>query len=197
VNRQGSRIELVTTDGTVTGESTVADAHKPPGVLHRAFSVLLVDEAGRLLLQQRAAAKGRFPLQWANSCCGHPAPGEAVLAAGARRVAQELGLAPVDLREVGIYLYRAEDPATGLVEFEYDHVLVGRLPADQPTRPDPAEVAAIRMVSPAPAPPVAPAEHGVPTAQRVIDHPCRVPDDAYVPWLSGVLRVAGWTGFSP
>ena len=47
---------------------------------------------GRTLLQQRAAAKTRFPLRWANACCGHPAPGEAVTVAAARRLGEELGV---------------------------------------------------------------------------------------------------------
>ncbi len=52
-----------------------------------------VDAAGRVLLQQRAAVKTRFPLRWANSCCGHPAPGEALAVAANRRLREELGIA--------------------------------------------------------------------------------------------------------
>jgi isopentenyl-diphosphate delta-isomerase len=51
------------------------DAHlvknKGP-ILHRAFSVFLFDEQGRLLLQRRAASKITFPLYWTNTCCSHP-----------------------------------------------------------------------------------------------------------------------------
>ena len=50
-------------------------------MLHRAFSVLLFDDDGRTLLQQRAAVKSRFPSRWANTCCGHPGPGEPVVEA--------------------------------------------------------------------------------------------------------------------
>jgi len=67
-----------------------------------------------------------------------------VVAAGVRRLVEEMGLR-VPLGDVGTFLYRAEDPASGLVEHELDHVLVGGHDGD-PT-PDPAEVDGWRWVS--------------------------------------------------
>ena len=55
------------------------------GLRHRAFSIFLVDPAGRILLQQRAATKYHSGGLWANSCCGHPRPGERTEAAAQRR----------------------------------------------------------------------------------------------------------------
>src|SRR5262245_27834644 len=112
--------------------------------MHRAFSVLLIDPAGRTLLQQRAATKSRFALRWANACCGHPAPSEDVMAAATRRLAEELGVRGVALHEVGVYAYRATDESSGLIEHEYDHVLVGRCDNDLTLTADPTEVAATR-----------------------------------------------------
>ena len=43
---------------------------------HRAFSVFLLSEDGRLLLQQRASSKVTFPLAWTNTCCSHPLHGQ-------------------------------------------------------------------------------------------------------------------------
>src|SRR5439155_1628468 len=80
---------------------------------------------------------------------GHPAPGEPVAEAAARRLSDELGVREVALHPLGVYVYQAVDPQTGRVEHEYDHVLVGQLPAGDPPVPDPAEVAATRWV-PAP-----------------------------------------------
>ncbi|MEU8069187.1 MULTISPECIES: isopentenyl-diphosphate Delta-isomerase [unclassified Micromonospora] len=169
--RETHLVELVDDDGRVLGETTVAAAHQPPGRLHRAFSVLLVDPEGRVLLQQRAPVKTRFPLRWANSCCGHPLPGQSPAEAANRRLAEELGIDPVDLTEVGVYLYYAEDPATGRVEFEYDHVLRADVPADLATRPDPDEVAGLRWVDP-----------GAVVAD-LDAHPRE-----YAPWLGGVVN---------
>ncbi len=42
------------------------------GLLHRAFSVFLFNNEGKLLLQQRSADKITFPLTWTNTCCSHP-----------------------------------------------------------------------------------------------------------------------------
>src|SRR5690606_5371456 len=100
-DRERDLVELVTDTGRAAGADTVAAAHRPPGRMHRAFSVLLLDPAGRLLLQQRSAAKTRFPLRWANACCGHPAPGAPVAAEASRRVVEELGVRGVELTELG------------------------------------------------------------------------------------------------
>jgi isopentenyl-diphosphate delta-isomerase len=169
VTREHDLVELVDLTGSAVGSATVSEAHTTPGQLHRAFSVLLFDEHGRTLLQQRAAVKTRFPLRWANACCGHPAPGVPVVEAATRRLAEELGVVGVTLTDVGVYTYRAEDEATGRVEYEYDHVLVGHVTSELTVTPDPAEVAATRWV---------PAATLVPTG------------DEYAPWLSGVLPIA-------
>ena len=61
------------------------------GMLHRAFSIFLVDDCGRLLLQRRSRSKYHSPGLWANSCCGHPRPGESTRNAAHRRLSEELG----------------------------------------------------------------------------------------------------------
>ncbi|WP_433389143.1 isopentenyl-diphosphate Delta-isomerase [Micromonospora sp. KLBMP9576] len=182
--REHHLVELVDDTGRPRGETTVSVAHQPPGQLHRAFSVLLVDPDGRVLLQRRAPVKTRFPLRWANACCGHPLPGESLDDAANRRLREELGADPVELTEVGVYVYYAEDPATGRVEFEYDHVLRGEFRPGTPLRPDPDEVAELRWVDPA-------------ALAADLDADPR----AYAPWLGGVvdrlLRAAGPTAGQP
>ncbi|MEV4462337.1 isopentenyl-diphosphate Delta-isomerase [Micromonospora echinofusca] len=170
-SRETHLVELVDDAGLARGETTVSAAHQPPGQLHRAFSVLLVDPGGRVLLQRRAAVKTRFPLRWANACCGHPAPGESLVEAANRRLREELGADPVELTEVGVYIYYAEDPATGRVEFEYDHVLRGEFRPGSPLLPDPDEVAELRWADPAEL-----------TADLDAD------PRAYAPWLGGVVN---------
>ena len=171
MTREDHLVSLVSDQGEPLGVATVEEAHRAPGLLHRAFSVLLFDGDGQTLLQQRSATKTRFPLRWANTCCGHPAPGEDVRAAAALRLEQELGVRGVELTEQGVYVYRATDDATGRVEHEYDHVLVGRWAPESPLTPDPSEVAGTRWV---------PA-----TSLRTV---ATAPE--YAPWLAGVLGVA-------
>ncbi|MFC7217532.1 isopentenyl-diphosphate Delta-isomerase [Streptomyces polyrhachis] len=138
-------LELVDEGGATIGTAEKLAAHQSPGQLHRAFSVFLFDRAGRLLLQQRALGKYHSPGVWSNTCCGHPYPGEAPFTAAARRVHEELGVSPALLRTAGTVTYHHPDPASGLVEHEYNHLFVGFL--DAPLAPDPEEVAQTAFVS--------------------------------------------------
>lgn len=104
------------------------------GLLHRAFSIFLVDPAGRLLLQRRSAAKYHSAGLWANSCCGHPRPGERTAAAARRRLREELG-ATAPLRFGFRARYRTELP-NGLIENEIVYVYFGPAPARFSLNPD-------------------------------------------------------------
>ncbi|GAB3011761.1 isopentenyl-diphosphate Delta-isomerase [Streptomyces pseudoechinosporeus] len=138
-------LELVDEDGTTIGTAEKLAAHQPPGKLHRAFSVFLFDERGRLLLQQRALGKYHSPGVWSNTCCGHPYPGEAPFAAAARRTHEELGVSPSLLAEAGTVRYNHPDPHSGLVEQEFNHLFVGMI--QSPPRPDPEEVGTTAFVT--------------------------------------------------
>lgn len=170
-DRETLPVELVDEHGRAVGVCQVSQAHRAPGLLHRAFSVVLFDSAGWVLLQQRAHVKTRFPARWSNTCCGHPAPGKPVAEAANVRLAEEMGLT-AELIQAGVYRYRAEDPATGRIEHEWDHVLVGLLGTETP-RPNPAEVADHRWV------------HPDELRAALHEDPTR-----YSPWLPGVLDVA-------
>jgi isopentenyl-diphosphate delta-isomerase len=139
-------LELVDEDGNTIGTAEKLSAHVAPGRLHRAFSVFLFDEKGRLLLQRRALGKYHSPGVWSNTCCGHPYPQEPPFVAAARRVGEELGVAPFLLREAGRVRYNHPDPTSGLVEQEYNHLFVG-LVQDE-LRPDPEEIAETAFVTP-------------------------------------------------
>src|SRR3954452_1171124 len=78
------------------------------GALHRAFSVFAYNATGELLLQRRALSKYHSGGLWANTCCGHPRPGEATSEAARRRLFEELGMGCGELRESGVLRYRAE-----------------------------------------------------------------------------------------
>jgi isopentenyl-diphosphate delta-isomerase len=101
-------------------------AHEPPGILHLAISIQLIDDQGLWILQRRSATKSLFAGLWANSCCTHPGPGEHLERLAVRRVHEELGVTTQELHRVGTYVYRAIDPKTGLVEHEFDIIYVGR-----------------------------------------------------------------------
>jgi isopentenyl-diphosphate delta-isomerase len=175
VDREQLPVELVDRAGRAIGACPVREAHTAPGRLHRAFSVLVYDPAGRVLLQQRAAVKTRFALRWSNSCCGHPAPGQDLAAAAQARLTEELGITAAQvtpLTEAGVLRYRAEDAATKRVEYEWDHVLVATLANGVPA-PDESEVRQVRWASQGP------------LAAEIDARP-----DEFTPWLAGVLEIA-------
>ncbi|MFV0126769.1 isopentenyl-diphosphate Delta-isomerase [Streptomyces sp. HMX112] len=144
-NQPSIMLELVDEDGRTIGTAEKLAAHQAPGQLHRAFSVFLFDEQGRLLLQRRALGKYHSPGVWSNTCCGHPYPGEAPFAAAARRTHEELGVSPSLLAAAGTVRYNHPDPDSGLVEQEYNHLFVGLVQA--PPRPDPEEVEETALVT--------------------------------------------------
>ncbi|MDK1472019.1 isopentenyl-diphosphate Delta-isomerase [Streptomyces sp. 549] len=139
-------LELVDEHGVTIGTAEKLSAHQAPGRLHRAFSVFLFDTGGRLLLQRRALEKYHSPGVWSNTCCGHPYPGEPPFAAAARRVGEELGVAPALMAEAGTVRYNHPDPASGLVEQEFNHLFAGVVAS--PLRPDPSEVTETVFVTP-------------------------------------------------
>jgi isopentenyl-diphosphate Delta-isomerase len=133
-------VVLVDRSDAPIGVAPKLAAHRD-GLLHRAVSVLLFDDAGRVLVQRRAAGKYHSALLWSNTCCGHPRPNESAPEAARRRLREEMGIARCRLESAGRFVYRADVPGT-LVEFEVDHVYVGRWSGTP--RPDPREVASWR-----------------------------------------------------
>ena len=63
---------LVNKMDEVIGTKSKLDCHYGLGDRHRAFSVVLFDESGKMIVQQRSSDKITFPSVWANTCCSHP-----------------------------------------------------------------------------------------------------------------------------
>jgi isopentenyl-diphosphate delta-isomerase len=119
------------------GTAAKLEAHRR-GQLHRAFSILVHDGAGNLLLQKRHPGKYHSGGLWTNTCCGHPRPGEETAAAARRRLAEEMGFACA-LAPIGTHLYEA-DVGGGLVEHELVHLFAGEYTGD--VHPDACEAEA-------------------------------------------------------
>ena len=127
---------LVDKDDNQIGLMPKMEAHEK-ALLHRAFSVFTFNDKGELLLQQRAASKYHSPLLWTNTCCSHQRNGETSLAAGKRRLQEEMGFT-CDLEEVFSFIYKAPFD-NGLTEHELDHVLVGACNEDPVINPEEVE----------------------------------------------------------
>ncbi|MGC6401811.1 MAG: isopentenyl-diphosphate Delta-isomerase [Flavobacteriaceae bacterium] len=130
------KVLLVDTQDRVLGTMPKLEAHQK-GVLHRAFSVFIVNRQNALMLQQRAWDKYHSPGLWTNTCCSHQREGEDSLAAGKRRLQEEMGL-EAPLTPLFTFIYKAPFD-NGLTEHELDHVLLGY--SEQSPNPNPQEVA--------------------------------------------------------
>lgn len=126
------------------GHLSKAKCHDGQGVLHRAFSLLIFNPAGELLLQQRSPAKRLWPLYWSNSCCSHPRRAESMEEAIHRRLYEELGLR-CPLHFLFKFQYQAQFESAGS-EQELCSVFIGR--SADPVRSDPKEIQALRWIEP-------------------------------------------------
>lgn len=113
---------LVDTNDRAVGTMEKMEAHRK-GVLHRAFSIVLFNDDGKMLLQKRSGKKYHSSGLWTNTCCSHPLPGETMEDATRRRLREEMG---IDLQPAFAYkfIYNAQLDHH-LTEHEVDHVFVG------------------------------------------------------------------------
>jgi isopentenyl-diphosphate delta-isomerase len=113
---------LVNKDDEQIGLMPKLEAHEK-AVLHRAFSVFVLNSNNEIMLQQRAHHKYHSPLLWTNTCCSHQREGESNIQAGSRRLFEEMGF-KTDLKELFHFIYKAPFD-NGLTEHELDHVMIG------------------------------------------------------------------------
>ncbi|WP_350291303.1 isopentenyl-diphosphate Delta-isomerase [uncultured Croceitalea sp.] len=116
------QVILVNKNDEPIGLMPKMEAHEK-AILHRAFSVFVMNNKGEIMLQQRAADKYHSPLLWTNTCCSHQRDGETNIEAGKRRLQEEMGF-KVELKELFSFIYKAPFD-NGLTEHELDHVMMG------------------------------------------------------------------------
>ncbi len=127
---------LVNTNDEPIGTMPKMEAHEK-AVLHRAFSVFIMNSKGETMLQQRAAHKYHSPLLWTNTCCSHQRMGESNIQAGKRRLQEEMGFT-TELEEVTSFIYKAPFD-NGLTEHELDHVMIGSFNGEPTINPEEVE----------------------------------------------------------
>ena len=134
---------LVNERNRAVGTATKQLVHRN-GLLHRAFSVFLIDSQGRFLLQQRHPRKYHSGGLWANSCCGHPKVHEQSIQAAHRRLGEELGL-DATLR-FGFFSRYQTALDNGMHENEFVYVYFGDLTAS--VKPNFDEIINIDFLTP-------------------------------------------------
>jgi isopentenyl-diphosphate delta-isomerase len=118
---------LVDSEDRDIGYLEKMEAHQQ-GLLHRAFSIFILNSPGEMLLQRRALTKYHSPGLWTNACCSHPAPGENTLQSANQRLEEEMGF-NCNLTEIGSFTYRTTFE-NNLIEHEFDHVFIGKYEGD-------------------------------------------------------------------
>ncbi len=116
------KVILVDINDNPIGLMNKLEAHEK-AVLHRAFSVFILNDKNELMLQQRAHHKYHSPLLWTNTCCSHQRENETNIQAGTRRLHEEMGF-ETELKEMFHFIYKAPFD-NGLTEHELDHVMLG------------------------------------------------------------------------
>jgi isopentenyl-diphosphate Delta-isomerase len=136
------RLILVDERNRAIGSAAKTAVHRA-GLLHRAFSIFIVDPRGRIVVQQRSPQKYHSGGLWANSCCGHPQVGERTITAARRRLNEELGI--TSSLSFGFFARYQTALDNGMHENEFVYVYFGRLTAN--LQPDPGEVSGIALMS--------------------------------------------------
>ena len=103
---QEEKVILVDKNDNQVGLMPKMEAHLK-GELHRAFSVIIFNSEGKILLQKRASTKYHTPNLWSNTCCSHQRDGEDNISAGKRRLNEEMGFV-VELYDFDSFIYRVE-----------------------------------------------------------------------------------------
>ncbi len=132
------QVVLVDKNDKIIGEAEKLEAHQT-GVLHRAFSIFLFNEQGKILMQKRASTKYHSPNLWTNACCSHPNPDEDIIVACNRRLTQELGIVIEEFKFIDKYHYCIEFD-NGLTENEIDYIFFGKIDSHIKLQLNPKEV---------------------------------------------------------
>lgn len=116
------------------------------GRLHRAFSVIIYNSKGEMLIQRRAFSKYHSPGLWSNTCCGHPLPTEPAQNAAERRLWEELGFTcKLKFRAFILYHLKLD---YGMFEHEYVHIFEATSSSDPVFKLNQEEVEEIKWITP-------------------------------------------------
>ena len=116
------KVILVDEHDDVLGSMEKMEAHQK-GMLHRAFSILIFNSKGELLLQKRSVSKYHSGGLWTNTCCSHPTLDESVTSAARKRLKFEMGI-DVETEFAFKFIYKTTLDKS-LIEHELDYVLSG------------------------------------------------------------------------
>jgi len=83
---------LVDENDNPIGKEEKVKCHLPNGKLHRAFTALIFNNEGKLLLTKRSGSKMLWPGVWDGTVASHPREGETYVSSAERRMPEEIGI---------------------------------------------------------------------------------------------------------
>jgi len=96
VHYSGKKMEeyviLVDQDDNPIGKEDKVKCHLPNGKLHRAFTALIFNGDGKLLLTKRSEGKMLWPNDWDGTVASHPRESETYVSSAERRMPEEIGI---------------------------------------------------------------------------------------------------------
>jgi len=146
---ENARQDVIAVDADDAPEGTVnrLEAHTGEGVRHRAFTCMLFDEEGRVLLAQRAPRKRLWDTYWDGTVASHPVEGQSQVEATEERLEEELGITPDQYEGLDVtdrFEYKRHYLDEGL-EWEVCSVLTATV-TDLDFEPDEEEVGGLLWV---------------------------------------------------
>jgi len=83
---------LVDENDNPIGKEEKVKCHLPNGKLHRAFTALVFNNEGKLLLTKRSEGKMLWPNDWDGTVASHPRESETYVSSAERRMPEEIGI---------------------------------------------------------------------------------------------------------
>jgi len=83
---------LVDQNDNPIGKEDKVKCHLPNGKLHRAFTALIFNGEGKLLLTKRSDKKMLWPSYWDGTIASHPRESETYVSSAERRMPEEIGI---------------------------------------------------------------------------------------------------------
>lgn len=121
------------------GSVTRQEAHSDKTKIHRAVSIVIVNDQHQVLVQKRSLKKDKYPGYWTVSASGHVEYGTSYEVAAARELKEEIGLT-VPLLFENKYILRMP------TETEMETVFSGFAPNAATFLVDPTEVDMVKWV---------------------------------------------------
>ena len=138
---------LVDKNDNPIGIEEKVKCHLLQGKLHRAFTAILFDHLGNLILTRRSPNKMLWPGDWDGTVASHPRESETYASSATRRLPEEIGLSCNDLDYLFKFEYHVPYKNIGS-ENEICGTLIGVIGADTKFNLIKTEIDALKMITP-------------------------------------------------